>query len=375
MIREENINCTVEALILASPEPVSIKRLSETIDEVSPARIRQAVDDLNNVYMGCGNSFRIREVAGGYQVHILPDFEQPIKRLLVKQRTVRLSRAALEALAIIAYKQPVTKIEIEHIRGVASDGVIHNLLQRQLVVISGRSESAGRPLLYKTSNEFLKFFGLNRLSDLPRMDEIEEMIRMAETPKEQTVLEFAGKKEDFGDEEISDGESPEVEFLGEETADEEMNGDTQEPGNGHRENGEFIVSADVSDFINNDEDDMDFEEHQDLPGGNGTDADDMEDDLDVEDEIETAEPLDLNEEPESKSVGGPDNGNGRSLPAVIYYEPLPDKPPGIFVSDEIPAMASEGGNGTSGVKITQAPEETSAAVTDSSEPDETPADN
>jgi segregation and condensation protein B len=188
MIREENINCTVEALILASPEPVSLKKLSEAMGDLPAARIRQAVADLNNLYMGCGSSFRIREVAGGYQVHILPDFERPIKNLLSKQRTLRLTRAALETLAIIAYKQPVTKVEIEHIRGVSSDGVLHNLMDRKLIVISGRAESPGRPLLYKTSNEFLKFFGLNRLSDLPRMEEIEEMIREAEPSRDQTEL-------------------------------------------------------------------------------------------------------------------------------------------------------------------------------------------
>lgn len=189
-MKEENINCTIEALILASPEPLSVRKISEVLSDVSPARIREGIKDLNNVYMGCGCSFRIREIAGGYQVHILPDFEQPIKNLLTKQRTVRLTRAALETLAIVAYKQPVTKTDIEHIRGVASDGVIHNLMERKLILIAGRAETPGRPLLYKTSQEFLKFFGLNRLSDLPRMDEIEEMIKQAEPPKEQTVLQF-----------------------------------------------------------------------------------------------------------------------------------------------------------------------------------------
>jgi segregation and condensation protein B len=188
MIKEENINCTVEALVLASPEPVSLNKLTEVLDGVSPARIRQAVGDLNNLYMGAGISFRIREVAGGYQVHILPDFEQVIKNMLSKQRTVRLTRAALETLAIIAYKQPATKTEIEHIRGVSSDGVLHNLLERKLIVIAGRSEGPGRPLLYKTSSEFLKFFGLNRLTDLPRIEEIEEMIREAEPSRDQTEL-------------------------------------------------------------------------------------------------------------------------------------------------------------------------------------------
>jgi segregation and condensation protein B len=234
MIKDENINCTIEALILASPEPVSARKLCDVISDITPPRIRQAIVDLNNIYMGCGSSFRIREVANGYQFHILPDFERLIKMLLTKDRTVRLTRAALEALAIIAYKQPATKTEIEHIRGVASDGVLHNLLNHKLILIAGRAETPGRPLLYKTSSEFLKFFGLNRISDLPRMDEIEEMIKLAEEPKEQTALSFedASQKEsleiidDNGEseilesheDEISDGVSVTVEdFVGDES--------------------------------------------------------------------------------------------------------------------------------------------------------------
>ncbi|MEE9443411.1 MAG: SMC-Scp complex subunit ScpB [candidate division Zixibacteria bacterium] len=212
MIKDENINCTIEALILASPEPVSARKLCDVIGDITPPRIRQAVGDLNNVYMGCGSSFRIREVANGYQFHILPDFEGLIKKLLTKERTVRLTRAALEALAIIAYKQPVTKTEIEHIRGVASDGVLHNLLNHKLILIAGRAETPGRPLLYKTSSEFLKFFGLNRISDLPRMDEIEEMIKLAEEPKEQTALPFEEIKEQEAFE-INDKDSDESAIM------------------------------------------------------------------------------------------------------------------------------------------------------------------
>ena len=211
MTREENTNSTIEALILASSEPVSVKRLSEALDDISPARVRQGIDDLNNIYLGCGCSFRIREVAGGYQIYILPDFEQPVKRLLSRQRTVRLSRPALETLAIIAYKQPATKTEIEHIRGVAADGVLHNLLERKLIIIAGRSDGPGRPLLYKTSNEFLKFFGLNRISDLPRMDEIEEMIRQSDAPREQTVLPLSDESGA-----VSPGLEPAIEKLPEE---------------------------------------------------------------------------------------------------------------------------------------------------------------
>jgi len=342
MIKEENVNCTVEALVLASPEPVSIKKLCEVIGELSPARIRQAVGDLNNIYMGCGNAFRIREVAGGYQVHILPDFEQPIKKLLVKQRTVRLTRAALETLAIIAYKQPVTKIEIEHIRGVATDGVIHNLLQRQLIVIAGRSESAGRPLLYKTSSEFLKFFGLNRLSDLPRLDEIEEMIRMAEAPKEQTVLPLNGDRETSIDD---DGTEYELEIEGEEPVMENL-----------------VASADFSDFIGEIEDAGDNGDEPFDPSSEDDGSDAMEDIEELEDEADfdfeepiaepEDEPTDENREVEMLSealLSEPDEAEAteRTLPVVAYYEPIPDEPPAIFVDEQITSVGSGGGNGSS----------------------------
>jgi len=223
MIKEEYINCTLEALILSSPEPVPVKRLCEVMDDISPARVRQAVDDLNNLYMGCGGSFRIRELAGGFQMYVLPDFEQAVKKLLTKQRTIRLSQAALETLAIIAYKQPVTKTDIEHIRGVACDGVLHNLLERRLILMAGRSDGPGRPLLYRTTQEFLKFFGLNRLSDLPRMDEIEEMIRQASPSQSQTVLPLS-----------EPGGPPESSLVDGESAD-DGDGNGNGNGNGDRE--------------------------------------------------------------------------------------------------------------------------------------------
>ncbi len=265
MIKEENINCTVEALVLASPEPVSLNKLCEVIDGVSPARIRQAVGDLNNLYMGAGISFRIREVAGGYQVHILPDFEQVIKNMLSKQRTVRLTRAALETLAIIAYKQPVTKTEIEHIRGVSSDGVLHNLLERKLAVIAGRSDGPGRPLLYKTSGEFLKFFGLNRLTDLPRIEEIEEMIREAEPAKDQTELDLPEDargllKGVLDDENESDDESDDMVAhveVGIETGDaaDEGTSETEEAVDEETEPDRFDESSVESEFDDDDDDD------------------------------------------------------------------------------------------------------------------------
>jgi len=169
----------IEALILASPEPIPGRKVAEVIDQMTVSKVGKAVADLNNRYMEAGLSFRIRELAGGYQFYITPEYTGFVDELFTRRRKMRLTRAALETLAIIAYKQPVTKSEIEHIRGVASDGVIQNLLEKSMITIRGRAETVGKPLQYGSSDEFLKFFGLNSLDDLPKMSEIEELVGTA----------------------------------------------------------------------------------------------------------------------------------------------------------------------------------------------------
>lgn len=169
---------TIEALILASPEPLPARKIADMIDGLSPSKVAQAVAGLNTRYMESGTSFRIREIAGGYQIYIVPEFSGYVQEMFSRRRKMRLTRAALETLAIITYKQPVTRVEIEQIRGVASDGVIHNLLEKNMISIQGRSETVGKPLQYGTTDEFLKFFGLNNLQDLPRMSEIEELLSL-----------------------------------------------------------------------------------------------------------------------------------------------------------------------------------------------------
>ncbi len=182
-------NSVVEALILASPEPLEARKIAEVIEGMTPAKVAQAVAELNNRYMEAAASYRIRELAGGYQFYIIPEFTSYVEELFTRRRKMRLTRAALETLAIVAYRQPVTRAEIEHIRGVASDGVVHNLLEKKLITIKGRAKTVGKPLQYGTTNEFLKFFGLNSLEDLPKMSEIEELLSSKE-PKTQTELEL-----------------------------------------------------------------------------------------------------------------------------------------------------------------------------------------
>ena len=210
-MEKDNKRAVVEALILASPEPINAKRISESDSALTPGKVARAVLDLNNSYEEIGASFRIREVAGGYQFYILPDFSRYVDVLFTRRRKLRLTRAAMETLAIVAYKQPVSKVDIEHIRGVSSDGVLHNLLEKKLVNIKGRSESAGRALQYATTDEFLKFFGLNELEDLPQMSEIEEILKSSQ-PDEIDELNV---------------ESDVVENSQTIRADESINGDTQ----------------------------------------------------------------------------------------------------------------------------------------------------
>ncbi|MDH3891403.1 MAG: SMC-Scp complex subunit ScpB [candidate division Zixibacteria bacterium] len=180
----------VEALILASPEPLPARKLAEMVRGLTPSSAGKAVAELNNRYMQAGCSFRVREVAGGFQFYVVPEFAGYVQELFARRRKMRLTRASLETLAIVAYRQPVTKAEIEHVRGVATDGVVHNLLQKKLITIRGRAKTVGKPLQYGTTDEFLKFFGLATLGDLPKMSEIEELIAEHE-PKSQTQLELA----------------------------------------------------------------------------------------------------------------------------------------------------------------------------------------
>lgn len=179
----------IEALILSSPEPLPTRRIAQVVANATPAGIAEAIEVLNNRYEQISASFRVREIAGGYQYYVLPDYAGYVDELFTRRRKMRLTRAALEAVAIVAYRQPVTKTEVEHIRGVASDAVIQNLLEKNMVTIVGRAKTVGKPLQYGTTDEFLKFFGLAGIDGLPRMEEIEEMLAAAQS-RDQTELEL-----------------------------------------------------------------------------------------------------------------------------------------------------------------------------------------
>lgn len=165
----------VEALVMGAREPVSAARLAEVVPNATPATVRELVGELGEQYEASERSFEIWEVAGGYQIRTRPSYA-PYLRQLHKERPLRLSRAALETLALVAYKQPVTRAEIEHVRGVDAGAVLRSLLERSLVRVAGHREVPGKPVLYGTSRRFLEVFGLERLEDLPTLRQIDEIV-------------------------------------------------------------------------------------------------------------------------------------------------------------------------------------------------------
>lgn len=170
----ENLKAIVESLIFVAGEPVSLDRLKRVLAPAAADEIRQALIELIAEYDQRAGGFRLKEVAGGYQFRTRPEFNEWIKQLL-RPKSPRLSKAALETLALIAYKQPIIRSDIEHIRGVDCGGVLRVLLERNLIRVLGRKEIPGRPLIYGTTKHFLAVFDLKDLKDLPTPKEIEEL--------------------------------------------------------------------------------------------------------------------------------------------------------------------------------------------------------
>ncbi len=158
----------LEALLLSTHHPLTAGRLAELMDLPTTKPIRQAVKALNEQYVSTARSFRIEQVAGGYQILTLPEFGEHLKKLHQREADAKLTKAALETLSIIAYKQPILRADIEAIRGVACGETIRSLMEKHLVKIAGRAEEPGRPILYGTTRRFLEIFGLNSLKDLPQ---------------------------------------------------------------------------------------------------------------------------------------------------------------------------------------------------------------
>jgi segregation and condensation protein B len=205
-----DLKAVIEALIFASPEPVTLKTLTKLVDGEPREDIVAAIEALRGDYDRPGG-LQLVEVAGGWQIVTRPELHEWVRRLFHERTTQKLSVASLETLAVIAYKQPVTGPEVAEIRGVNTAGVIGTLIERKLVRIAGRKQVVGRPFLYGTTREFLERFGLNDLADLPKIEDMSALLGFdlpaaAGEPAPQTSLPF-----DAGGESTHAGEGGEAE--------------------------------------------------------------------------------------------------------------------------------------------------------------------
>jgi segregation and condensation protein B len=253
----------LEALLFSSDQPLLESLIAEAL-ETPPAEVNAALRQLGASYAARNAGVELREIAGGWMLVTTAAHAEWVGRMLRGRKRMRLSRPALETMAIIAYKQPVTKSEVEAIRGVDSSAVLATLLERSLVTIRGRSKVVGRPLLYGTTQEFLDYFGLKDLTELPRPDELRALVAAREPEQldmmelevmgqvasdlaageaigaariEHEIVPLAGDEDEFeddgDDEEEEDGEDDEEEEDGEDDEEEE-----DESENGEDENGD-----------------------------------------------------------------------------------------------------------------------------------------
>jgi segregation and condensation protein B len=182
-----NLSALLEAIIYLAKEPVSIGAIQKALPDVSREELEQTLQQLMEQYRSAEHGIEVREVADGLRFSTKPEHHEVLKTFIKSQiPPTRLSLAALETLAVIAYKQPVTIPEIQEIRGVHASGVIKTLLDKKFVTAGGRKDVLGRPILYKTTREFLIHFGLKDLGELPSMEEFEELIKTQAASEEGT---------------------------------------------------------------------------------------------------------------------------------------------------------------------------------------------
>ena len=190
-MEKERLMGIIEALVFASEKPVREDDIRKVLPSIKPKEIRDALDDLSRIYEQNSGGIYITQVAGGYQFRTRTEFSQYVRAML-EIKPKRLSRAAMESLAIVAYRQPVTRQDIERLRGVDSGGVLKLLLDRKLLKILGKQDIPGKPLIYGTTKEFLETFGLKDLSSLPNLKEMNELFDEGEIEQQTSLL--------FGDE-------------------------------------------------------------------------------------------------------------------------------------------------------------------------------
>ena len=170
----------IETVLLACDEPISMSTIKRIIDSIDDKKVIEIIDSINDDYKKNDKGIYIDSVSNGYQVRTLPEFHQYIQIAKKNNLNSKLSKAAFEVLSIISFKQPISKSDIESIRGVDCSGIIRKLLEKKIIKIQGRDKKIGKALLYSTTSLFLETFGLNNINDLPKISEIEEIIKKNE---------------------------------------------------------------------------------------------------------------------------------------------------------------------------------------------------
>lgn len=173
-VSAQNPKLILESILFAASEPISVEQFQEVLPELDKRTIRTELDELRQDYQEMRRSFQLVEIANGYQICSCPQYSEWIQKFYTRQVRVKLSPSALETLAIVAYKQPVTRTDVATLRGVNSDSVLNSLMEKGLVCIAGRKD--GRSLLFSTTDEFLQQFGLKDASELPSLEEINELL-------------------------------------------------------------------------------------------------------------------------------------------------------------------------------------------------------
>jgi len=231
----------IEALLFATDAPLGIGRLKKLLPNTESADIRTALKDLGESYDQAEHAFMLVEFGGGWQIATRPEYSPIVEKLLKGRRFTRLSKAGLEVLAIIAYRQPLTRLEVDEIRGVNSSGAISTLSERNLITVVGRSQTLGNPLLYGTTREFLNHLGLKGLGQLPDLPELENIIddreellafasQVGRDVSEEELEEYFSEPETLDHDVIEVGDTPEGVTVEEDPADEPVTEEFSEPG-------------------------------------------------------------------------------------------------------------------------------------------------
>ena len=274
----DGIKNIVEALIFASDEEITAKEIKDLLDtfriSVSVKEIETSIDELNREYENNSNAFEIIKLAGGYIFATRKKYSHFLGKLTAETQKKKLSQSAIETLAIIAYKQPITRSEIEFVRGVNVDYIVNSLLERDLITIKGRADGPGRPILYGTTSSFLKVLGLNAIEDLPKLKEINDILKNEKIEGiSEADIDLFNSMSSQGQEVFTEG-SPNERLNFDESAEGEANQDDDELEQSDISNDitEENITEGYKEGIDNGSDINDDKKDDDINGGNDSES-------------------------------------------------------------------------------------------------------